>query len=538
MGKFKCLSKKWIVLFFCGLLVFSMQASAACTAVYVGKDVSTDGSVIFARTNDCQGVYANNVIVTPRVENNPGRVMPVDTNGAVNIDIPATTYKYTATPIMNSSLEEWNGTRDASVCTNEYGVAMTMSVTAFPNDAALNADPLVKGGIAENSANDLVICQSKTAREAVEVLLGIIDEYGSSETNIAIIADQNEVWYVEMYTGHQYAAVKMPSDKAAVFGNEYSLEYLSDYDDCITSENLTSLAEDGGFAVHGKNGEINLFDTYSGKKTLEDYSHRRTWIGHRILAPSQFSEHYTHTGMYPLCFSPDKNVSLQDVCQLLRNRYEGTEYSPDETGRIDMRVIGSDTTLSAHVVQVFPDVPADMSCVGWISSGPPVYGVFVPLSNDCINVSEAYGANQPVNETGVFDTDHYPYYLFKDLCTRCVGPDNYKIYGEPVQAYWYDAESNMFDGMSTVMEQAAKIKDNDTRAEYITSYCNDMQTKAFSDGKLILNEVIWTQSVNSNTYKIAKNPETGQSTGEKVVIPPMELNLSASKYKYVPPVPN
>jgi hypothetical protein len=160
--------------------------------------------------------------------------------------------------------------------------------------------------------------------------------------------------------------------------------------------------------------------------------------------------------------------------------------------------------------------------------------VFVPVSNDCINVSDAYGANQPANEKGVFDTDKYPYYVFKDLCTRCVGPENYKIYGQPVQSYWHEAESNMFSGMSKVLEQAEKIKDNNTRARYITSYCNDMQTKAFKDGKQMLNDLTWTQGKNSNTFKIKRNPETHQMTGEKVVIPPMEVNLNASEYGKVP----
>ena len=398
---------------------------------------------------------------------------------------------------MNSTQAYKDGSPDAAACTNEYGVSMSMSVTAFPNKDALKADHLEEGGICEDAAVDLVICQSKTAREAVETLCKIIDKYGSSESNIAIIADQNEVWYVEMYTGHQYAAVKLPKDKVAVFGNEYSLEYLSDYEENITSKDLISLAEEKGFAVNGTDNEINLFETYSGKQMTTEYSHMRTWMGHKILAPSKY--------MYPLCFSPDKDVSLQDVCQLLRNRYEGTEYSPDETGRVDMRVIGSDTTLSAHVIQVFPNLPAEMSCVNWISSGPPVYGVFIPVSNDCTNVSEAYGADQPAEDKEVFDTENYPYYTFKELCTNCLGPDNYKIYGEPVQNYWKKAESNMFDGMSKVIEKASKINDSDVRASYITSYCNDMQNKAFEDGKQILNDVIWTQNKNSNTFKIERN---------------------------------
>ena len=47
----------------------------------------------------------------------------------------------------------------------------------------------------------------------MEVLLGPIDTYGSSEVNIALIADQTEAWYVKMYNGHQNAAVKLPCGK-------------------------------------------------------------------------------------------------------------------------------------------------------------------------------------------------------------------------------------------------------------------------------------------------------------------------------------
>ena len=538
MSEFKYLSKNLVFLVLCLILVCSMQSCSACTAVYVGPDVSADGSIIFARSNDLQKVFGEHITVTPKVENEPSRLMPVSLDGKIKTEIPATTYQYTATPYMNSTVVQNQGIHNAATCSNEYGVAMTMSVTGFPNNASLEADPLVKEGICEDTATDLVICQSKTAREGVETLLGIVDKYGSSGSDIAIIADQKEVWYVEIYTGHQYAAVKLPRDKVSVFGNEYSLEYLSDYEDNITSKDLISLAEEKGFAVYGKNGEINLFDTYSGEQTTTDYSHMRTWIGHHILAPSKYSTVYNRDSMYPLCFSPDKKVSIEDVSQIYRNRYEGTEYSPDETSRGDMRVIGSETTLSAHIVQVFPNLPAEMSCVSWISSGPPVYGVYVPISNDCINVSEDYGANQPENESGVFDTNKYPYYVFKDLCTRCLGPENYKIYGEPVQGYWHEAESNMFSGMSKVITQAAKIKDNNIRAKYITSYCNDMQTKAFKDGKQMLNDVIWEQNYNSNTFKIERNPETHQMMGEKVTIDPIEVKLNASGYGKVPEVPS
>ena len=490
MLELKFLSKKMLFLILCGVLLCSMQACAACTGVYVGSDVSEDGSIIVARSNDYNDIWGNHITVTPEVENEPGRLMPVSIDGSVKTEIPETTYQYTATPFMNSTLAANNQKAgDASACTNEHGVIMTMAVTAYANKAALEADPLVKEGLCENAATDLVICQSKTARETVDVLLGTIDKYGSSESNIALIADQNEAWYVEMYTGYQYAAVKLPSDKVSVFGNEYTLEYLSEFEEVITSKELISLAEEKGFAVYGKNNEINLFETYSGKHMTRDYSHMRTWIGHQILAPSIFSDDYNQDAMYPLCFTPDNKVSVHDVCQILRNRYEGTKYSPDETGRNDTRPIGTDATLSAHVLQVFPDLPAEMSCISWVSCGPSIYGVFVPVSNDCINVSAAYGANQPAEDVGVFDTDKYSYYVFKELCNRCIAPENYENYGKAVQEHWYEVESNMFAEMSEILEKAAEMEDKDARAIYITSKCNDMQTQAFEDGKKLLKEV-------------------------------------------------
>ena len=538
MSKLKFLSKKLLFLVLFGVLLCSMQACAACTAVYVGPDVSEDGSTIVARSNDYSPVWGNHLTVTPAVENEPGRVMPVSIDGTVKTEIPETTYQYTATPYMNSTPAYDTQVYDAAGSTNEHGVIMTMSVTAYANEAALKADPLVKGGICEDASTDIVICQSKTAREAVNVLLGTMDKYGSSECNIAIIANQTEAWYVEMYTGYQYAAVKLPTDKVCVFGNEYSLEYLSDFEEFIISKELISLAEKNGFAVYGRNNEINLFETYSGKQMTRDYSHLRTWIGHQLLSPSNFGDDYDRDAMYPLCFTPDYNVSLQDVCQILRNRYEGTKYSPDETGRTDTRVIGTDTALSAHVIQVFSNLPSEMSCVSWVSSGPPVYGVFVPLSNDCINVSDAYGANQPAEEKGVFDTDKYPYYVFKELCNRCIGPDHYEIYGQPVQTYWYEAESKMFDEMSKVLKNAAEMENETERAIYITSFCNDMQTQAFEDGKKLLKEVpptatITAKDFTSNCTAIKYSATLNDNNGIEMANETLIFEINGEKYSSI-----
>lgn len=506
------------------------SAACACTAIYVGPKVSADGTTLIAKSNDYQDVWGNYINITERVENKPGRTMPVDNDATVFAPLPATTYRYTSTPWMDSTTASNGLGSDATVCANEYGVVMVMSITAFSNAAALKADPLIPNGLSEFTAVDLVTCQSASAREGVEVLTGLIDTYGSSEVNIALIADQKETWYVEMYNGHQYAAVKLPQDKVCAFGNEFLLDYLSDYEDSIVSPNLESLAKQNGFAIYGRGGELDLLSTYSGDEVVTNYSHMRSWIGHKLLAKSGY-EKYDRGDKYPLCFDPAKKVSLQDVMELIRNRYEGTEYDPDATGRTDMRVIGTDTALSVHIAQVYPDLPADISCVTWESTGPALYGVFVPVSNGATAISEPYSRNQSAEEKGQFDTENYPYYRFKELNTLCVEKNACQIYGKPVRAYWHAAETAMIGAMDTVLRNAASMRDP---KQYITDYCSAVQNKAFEDAGQLLNDVRWYMNKNSNTMKNGRNPETGEVIDELKPIDPMQVALEASAYGVIP----
>ncbi len=522
---------------FCSLVACGAQTAMACTSVYVGSEASADGTTIISRSSDTPEVWGNHITLTERVDGESGRQMPVDSKSTVFAELPETTYKYVAAPFMESTMVANDLANDAGACTNEYGVAITLSVTAFSNEDALKADPLIETGLTENTAADLVICQSKSAREAVDVLLSLIDEYGSSECNVALIADQEEAWYVEMYTGHQYAAVKLPADKVCAFGNEFTLEYLSDYEDFIVSENLENLAKENQFAAYGENDELNLLDTYSGESVAINYSHMRTWIGHQLLAPSKFSDDYALEARYPLCFEADEPVSLSDVCAVLRNRYEGTQYCPDETGRIDMRVIGTDTALNVHVLQIYPNLPTEMSCVMWESTGPAIYGVFVPISNAATSISKAYENDQPAKDAGMFDAEHYPYYAFKELTTLCVEQDTCEVYGAPVRDYWHSAEQGMFAGMPKVLTRASEMKDKTAAADYITNYCNDMQEQAFLDAKYLVNDVVMTQSQNSNTLKMQRDPQTHEILDTQRVLDPMEITLDATIYEKVPDTP-
>ena len=304
-----------------GVMLLSTSA-LACTGVYVGKDVSDQGTYIIARSEDQgQSDYNKMFLVQPHVDNVPGRYIE-DTATGFRIPLPATTYQYTYVPDYTRGDD---GMYPGS-CTNEYGVSVTGTVSTSTCDAWRSADPFIEPGLREAILAAAVAAVSKTAREAVDVLLGYVDEYGSEEGNTVMINDQNEAWYIEIYSGHHYCAMKMPDDKVAVYGNQNMIGLVDPNataeDGYIYSDGLFDLIDELGLAV--KEGELYHLAKSVTNNTRRDSSNMRNWGGMKLLAPSQAGEYDTDT-FYPLFYSPDEKVSVLDVMDIYRNRYEGTE---------------------------------------------------------------------------------------------------------------------------------------------------------------------------------------------------------------------
>lgn len=472
--------KKKITAGLCALFVLLLAVSPAfaCTAVYVGKDASEDGTIMIGRSNDVHPTVAPTMIqVVERVEDTPGRFYKDD--WGFSYPLPPTTYKYTCIPI-SETFESF--TIDAAGACNECGVAITATVTAYTNDAVESLDPAEKG-ICEDSIAGILAACCKTSREAVDLLAFIIDHYGSGEHNIVMIADQNEAWYMEIYCGHQYCAVRMPDDCVAVYGNEYMLTSIDPDDpNTVCSPKLISLPESHGLAKYNADGTFNPFDTYAGEGRLSDYANLRTWTGHSILAPSTAGEYDTFTN-YPLFYQPDKKVALQDVFAIFRNRFQGTDYCPDVTGDQGMRVIGTETQAHVHVLQVYPELPADKACVSWVALSQAEFAPFLPVSNAVSRVSEAYSTD-PM--TRVYDPS-YAWYVFKGLNTLCA--DNRSRVTE-VAHYWRSLERALVNAMPEIL-----ACDDGT----ITDLTVYIQDTAMEDAQTLYNDVLTNQMLNTDT---------------------------------------
>lgn len=442
-----------------GTMLLSTSA-LACTGVYVGKDVSDQGTYLLARSEDQgQSDYNKMFLVQPRVDNVPGRFIE-DTATGFKIPLPDTTWQYTYVPDYTRGDD---GMYPGS-CTNEHGVSITGTVSTSTCEKWEEADPFVEPGLREAILPAAVAAVATSARNAVDVLLGYVDEYGSEEGNTVMICDQNEAWFVEIYSGHHYCAMKMPDDQVAVFGNHNMIGLVdpkaTPEDGYIYSEGLFELIDELDLAV--KEGELyHLAKSVTGN-TREPYNNMRNWGGMKLLAPSLAGDTYDNDNFYPLFYAPDGKVSVLDVMDIYRYRYEGTPIDVNLEGQEGNRVISTTNSSQIHILQTFSDWPAQCSAINWIALGNGEHTVFVPFFSGITDTAEAYKVDgDTYNPQGA-------YWMFKRLCT--LGQLDRDLYGNGVRAFWKQQEALMYqqmlDAAPTMLAKYAESRE--AGAAYVT----------------------------------------------------------------------
>ena len=214
----------------------------ACTGVIVGKGLTSDGSYIFGRNEDFpyDPTHNKNFVVREGGKNKPGEIFKDESNG-FTYPLPETRYKYFSVPDVTPE----EGIFDEAGF-NEFGVAIDTTVSANSNDKIKKIDPYVKDGLAESAMPTVILPYVKTAREGVLRLAEIIKTKGAAEGNILVIADKKEMWYIEIYSGHQFVAIKYPDDKFSVFPNTFFLGTidLNDKNNVIKSDGIEKVAKE------------------------------------------------------------------------------------------------------------------------------------------------------------------------------------------------------------------------------------------------------------------------------------------------------
>ena len=473
-------------------------SALACTGTYVGKDVSTQGTYLIERSEDQgKGDYNKMFKVQPRVENVPGRYLE-DTATGFKTPLPDTTYQYTYVPDYTRGDD---GMYPGS-CTNEYGASISATVSTSTCEAWEKADPFVEPGLREATLAAAVAAVAPSAREAVDVLLGYADEYGSSEGNTVMINDQKEAWLVEIYGGHHYCAMKVPDDKVAVFGNHNMIGLVdpkaAPEDGYIYSDGLFDLIDELGLAV--KEGELYHLAKSVSDMTREDYNNMRNWAGMTILTPSQAGE-YESGKFYPLFYTPDEKVSVLTVMDIYRNRLEGIPLDVTLPGQENNRVIGTERSSQIHILQTFPDWPAECAAIDWLALGNAQHSVFLPFFSGITETAEAYHLDgDTYDPNGAF-------WMFKRICT--LAEQDRSLYSKGVMDFWdlqeHLMQQQMIDAASTM--QAKYAESSEAGDAYVTQLGIQMSEWAMKLSDNLYSKLLTTMMHNTG-LSASKTPTT------------------------------
>ncbi|AXX64706.1 dipeptidase [Bombilactobacillus bombi] len=347
---------------------------SSCTSILIGSKATIDGSIIIGRNEDAGPSVPKHFVVYPHQENLENPYFKSKVNN-FQMKLPNTRYKYTATP-------EWTDKEGvfAEDGFNELGVAMSATESVYTNSLALGADPLVPDGIGEEAMITCVLPYIKTARHGVEYLGGLVEKYGTYESNGILFADQKEAWYMEIVCGHQWVAQRIPDDCYAVVANQVAIQEV-DFEDNYNFMFKDDLKE---FVLeHHLNPEPDhfnfrlIFGTHS--EADEHYNTPRVWWGQQrfsgVTTESATSEELDFVK------KPQHLLSIEDAKEYLASHFEKTPYDPlsNSPHAHDFRPISLAKTQESHLLQIRPNLPVDVACIHWLAMGVTAQSVYVPF---------------------------------------------------------------------------------------------------------------------------------------------------------------
>ncbi|WP_094752556.1 C69 family dipeptidase [Psychromonas sp. CD1] len=368
----------------------------ACTTILVGSQATTDGSYIIARNEDHSANMAKRFISHPATQGDTSIYRSVKNNFSYPNPEQGLQFTFIADSDTNNQGHGSNGF-------NSAGVGMTSTETVFNNDAVLKIDPyLLQDGINEDAMLNVVLPRIHSAKEGAEVLGEIIEEQGVAEGFGVAFVDKNEIWYLETGSGHQWMARKIPKDKYLVSANQGRLQtYISGNSDYLASPTLISFAKDNGLAKFNKDGSLDFHKSYSRNVDNDNYyNYPRVWTLQNLYTEGLTTK-IDAGGNYPVFLTPTHKLSIEDVKEGLRNRFESTKHDPYTSAnpKEKYRPIAVFRTQQSHIMQVQPKLPQAIGEVQYISWGMTSIGVYIPFYQGMTKIPDSYNL-------GSYDADN------------------------------------------------------------------------------------------------------------------------------------
>jgi dipeptidase len=478
----------FILLFVAGLLLFSghliKSARASenpyatisglkvhCTSVIVGKSASADGSVLLGHNEDW-GNYLKPLCWNAGERHKPGEFFRLKDGQTIPEVEETFAFIWPAAECNGINERQVAIVDDTGSCRKEF----------HQTGRGIDLEEFVT----------LALQRSRSAREAVQTMGGLIEKYGYRSYNgedgdIFSIADPSEGWWMEVTIGGLWVAQRVPDDQFVVLANRFRIGQvdLKDNTRFLGSSNLIDYAvKRGWYNPAGKPFDFN--EVYGTPEVgRAPYNTRREWRGNCLLAGTRFKEEAN-----PLTVVPQKKLTSRDLMALFRDHYEGTEYdlsqkyekgSPHHTSGRTICVMSTD---ASSVAELRSWLPHEIGGVLWLSAGTPCSSVYVPYYLGVLEFPKPYSFI-----TADFDRENafWSFNSLENLVDRYYG-EKKKIGEVEVRAIdyvagiWKNFEDEEFGMRGSVETTALDLykKDKALARSFLSSYSNALGLKAYN----------------------------------------------------------
>lgn len=303
----------------------------SCTCIMVGKDASTDGSVMTSHT--CDAYYRT------WLEFVPAQKFDKDTTHKVYSGTMHTHTKWSKENVkVKGEIPEVKETfaylNTAYPCLNEKQLAIG-ETTITGKKELVNE----KGMFLIEELERVALQRCTTARQAITLIGQLIKDHGYADWGECItIADTKEVWQMEIFgegkdnIGGVWAAQRIPDDHVGVAANLSRIGELKlkDKDHFMASENVKKVAKKMKL-WDGKKPFVfwKAFSDYEKSFTIREYFVFNT------VAPGLNLKFDAEE--LPFSVKPEKKVDIRDVLEFFRATYDGTEWEMVKNLKVDVK---------------------------------------------------------------------------------------------------------------------------------------------------------------------------------------------------------
>ena len=451
-----------------------------CTTIIVGGKHTADGSMIVARSEDWNAVLAKNLELYRDTDHGPERFVALDS--PFRCDLPKEALGYSALAPYHLH-GHWG-----SAGFNTAGVGMSATESIFSSDRALQADPLVPEGVAENSVFNIVLPYIRSAREGVERLGALITKHGVAEGFGVGFVDSHEIWYLETASGHRWLATRMPEDQYFVTGNQSRFRQYDPLDKAnyLASDDLIEFAIQHGLYDPSR-GAFDFHEAYIRDIALDTtYNYPRVWGLQGKLSPSIPNDVTRNT--FPVFAQATEPISLGKLRELFRFHYDGTDHDPylHQNPREVYRPVSIFRTTQTHILQVRPELPQAIGRVNYVALGMADLGVFLPLYQGVRSYPKAYtkGTNHSSHDSA--------YWKFRKV--QALGMVNYNRYAPLIKETYAAFEAEADQRQREMEEQYLAIyKTQPLRAQDLLQAFSDQLLRSALDVTDELIETLFTR---------------------------------------------